>query len=76
MEAANPVKDGKVEFDEAAIERREDAIVRNLLASESPVAVLMLGGDHDLAENLDRIGEGTVEYVTVQVEGHWKVTKP
>jgi hypothetical protein len=68
MEAANPVKDGKVEFDEAAIERREDAIVRNVLASESPVVVLMLGGSHDLGDNVP----GDVEVVRVQVKSHRK----
>ncbi len=72
LEAANPVKDGKVQFDESANERREDAIVRNVLASDSPAAVLLLGGGHDLADNVERIGGGQVEYVRVQVEAHKK----
>ncbi len=72
MKAANPVKDGKVQYDEAAIERREDAIVRNVLAAESSVAVLILGGGHDLSDNIERIGGGQVEYVRVQVEAHKK----
>ena len=68
MEAANPMKDGRVEFDDAATERREDAIVRNVLASESPVVVLMLGGSHDLGDNVP----GDVEVVRVQVKAHRK----
>ena len=70
MKAANPVKDGKVQFDETANERREDALVRNVLAAESSVAVLILGGGHDLSDNIERIGGGQVEYV--QVEAHKK----
>lgn len=73
LEAANPVKDGKVQYDEAANERREDAIVRNVLASESPVSVLVMGGGHDLTDNVERIG-GQVEYVRVQVNAHRKAT--
>lgn len=72
LEAANPVKDGKVQWDEDADERREDAIVRNMLAGESPVAVLILGGGHDLSDNVERIGGGEVEYVRVQVKAHVK----
>jgi hypothetical protein len=72
MEAANPVQGGQVQVDEAANERREDTIVRNVLASELAVAVLILGGDHNLADNLQRIGGGQVEYVRVQVEAHKK----
>ena len=70
MEAANPVKDGRVKFDTTAIERREDAIVRNVLAAKSRVSVVVLGGSHDLAEDIERIGGGEVEYVRVEVEAH------
>jgi hypothetical protein len=72
LEAANPVKDGQVQWNEAANERREDAIVRNVLAEESAVAVLVLGGGHDFSDNVERTG-GEVEYVRVQVEAHRKV---
>jgi hypothetical protein len=44
------------------------AIVRNVLASESPVVVLMLGGSHDLGDNVP----GNVEVVRVQVKAHRK----
>ncbi len=72
MEAANPIKDWKVQFDEEANERREGAIVRNVLASESPVVVLVLGGGHDLSNSVEAIGGGAVEYVRVQVKAHRK----
>ncbi len=67
-----PFRIDEVRFDNTANERREDAIVRNVLASESPVAVLILGGGHDLSDNVERIGGGQVEYVRVQVDAHKK----
>jgi hypothetical protein len=42
-------------------------IVERLLASGKPV--LVVGGDHDLMDNLERIGGGA-EYVRVQVQAH------
>jgi len=50
LDAADPVKDGKVEFDEAAVRRREDAIVKLLL--KQPESVVVLGGSHDLTSRL------------------------
>lgn len=67
FEAAIPVRsDGKVVFDKKADERREDAIVRNLLKGSivrnllkgSGVVVIVLGEDHDLSDNLRRLGPG------------------
>lgn len=56
FEAADPVRaDGTVVFDKKADEARENAIVRNLLKSDG-VAVIVLGGAHDLADNLKRVG--------------------
>ncbi|MEQ9009518.1 MAG: hypothetical protein RLP12_16680 [Ekhidna sp.] len=55
FEAAKPVRsDGKVKFDMKANERREDAIVRNLLKG-SRVVVITLGKDHDLHDNIRRL---------------------
>lgn len=71
LEAANPVKeDGQVKFDIGANERREDAIVRNLLAAGLPVKVLVLGGAHDLADNLKQSGHEDVEYVRVELKAY------
>lgn len=66
MEAANPVRDdGKVVFDKEADERREDAIVDNLLKG-SGVVVITLGEDHDLRDNLKRLSK-KVHYRRVKV---------
>lgn len=34
---------------------------------------VILGGGHDLSDNIERIGGGQVEYVRVQVEAHKKL---
>ena len=66
FEVANPVRsDGKVIFDKMADERREDAIVSNLLKG-SGVVVIVLGEDHDLTDNIKRLGP-SVEYRRVGV---------
>lgn len=49
--AANPVNDdGTVTLDENAIEQRQDAIVKMLAANNA--SLIILGGGHDLANNL------------------------
>jgi len=66
LEAANPVgKDGSVRFDADANERRESAIVRRLLKA-GPVAVIVLGGGHDLSDNVP-FG---CEYIRLQTRRH------
>jgi len=51
-EAANPVQaDGRIVFDENANEARGDAIV-NTMMKASGTAVIVLGGAHDLSDNL------------------------
>ncbi|QDU08150.1 hypothetical protein [Gimesia aquarii] len=58
FEAANPVRsDGKVVFDKKADEKREDAIVRNLLKG-SGVVVITLGENHILGDNIQRLSPG------------------
>jgi hypothetical protein len=56
FEKANPLKDGKVEIDHEEQERREDAIVRNLLKQQGTV-YLVLGGAHDLSDNIKRLSK-------------------
>ena len=70
-EAANPVVDGQVQWDDEANEGREDAIVRKLL--ERPVSVVILGGGHDLSDNIERLAPacGYVRVETHQVR--WAV---
>lgn len=52
LEDANPIgSDGTVRIDVEANERREDAIVWRLLRA-GPVSVVVLGGVHDLSDNV------------------------
>lgn len=62
--AADPVKAGNLEFDEAANKAREDAIAKLLLAQKE--SFIILGGEHDLSDNLP----ATVEYVRVTLEAY------
>ncbi|MFT4559144.1 MAG: hypothetical protein ACI92S_004534 [Planctomycetaceae bacterium] len=51
-EAANPVlADGRIVFDEKANKAREDAIVKRMMKA-SGTAVLVMGGAHDLSDNV------------------------
>ena len=63
--AANPVQDRRVVFDEKANEAREDSIVRSLLGA-SKTAVLVLGGAHDLSDNV----QARIELIVLTVKGH------
>lgn len=72
LEAANPVgNDGTVRFDAEANERREDVIVRKLLAA-GPVAVVVLGGGHDLSDNVPE----DFEYVQVVTKQYRRAVEP
>jgi hypothetical protein len=51
--AANPLKSGSVEIDPAANEQRESAFCKTVLARDK-VAVLILGGAHELIDNVPR----------------------
>lgn len=69
--ASNPLnEDGSVTLDQEKIEAREDAQVR-LLLDGGPVAVIILGGAHDLSDNLERLSGGAAEYIRVEVKA-WK----
>lgn len=66
---ASPVKAGRVKFDEKVNEAREDAIVRNLI-KQGGVWVLILGGGHNLSDNVRRVGKGDCEYIRVTTMGY------
>jgi hypothetical protein len=69
FEAANPVgKDGSVTLDAKKNERREDAQVRNLLKG-GPLVVVVLGGAHDLTDNIIRLADEKCRYVSVTTHG-------
>jgi hypothetical protein len=65
---ANPVKGTQIVFDEKANEKREDAIIRTLLSH--PVSVIILGGDHDLADNVRPLGGRSCELIVVTPKGN------
>ena len=72
---ANPVgEDGKVTFDEKLNEAREDAIVRQLLKG-GPIAVVILGGGHDLSDNAAKISSDTCEVITVSTKAYRAVAE-
>lgn len=54
-----------VVFDKKLEEKREDAIAKNLLKADG-VAVIILGGGHDLSENIKRAG-GSCQHERVAV---------
>jgi len=62
-----PIKDGKLVLDQKVIEAREDAIVRNLLKRGGD-CLLVLGGAHDLTDNIRRLSNDC-GYVVVTPKG-------
>jgi hypothetical protein len=63
-----PLEDGKLVLDRKVIEAREDAIVRNLL-KEQGTLYLVLGGAHDLSDNIKRLSK-TCGYIVVTPKGY------
>ena len=49
------------------IEAREDAMVKKMLDG-GPFAFVVLGGGHDLSDNIERLGGGSCEYLTVETK--------
>lgn len=73
LDAANPVKaDGTIEFNPAADIAREDDMARRLLAS-TPIVIAVLGGEHDLADNLAKFST-THEYLTRETPKYRQLT--
>ena len=62
---AKPISpSGGVKLDPVKIEARHDAQVKALM-KEGPVAVIVLGGAHDLSSSVQRLGGGNCEYLRV-----------
>ena len=57
--------DGKITLDAKAIEARQDAQVRAMI-DKGPFALCILGGAHDLADNVKRLAGGRCELVVVE----------
>ncbi|MAX38773.1 MAG: hypothetical protein CME33_19625 [Gimesia sp.] len=73
FEAANPVgKDGKVRIDKNAEEKREDEMVKLLMKGEG-ISVILLGGGHDLTDNLKRMKVDSVLYFRVSGKQYERV---
>lgn len=60
--------DGELTFAGRANDERQAAIVKRLLAS-GPLAIVMLGGGHDLSEQVRQLSGGRCEYLRVRVSG-------
>ena len=71
-DAANPLRDGKVEFNKSATEARHDAQVRRM-RDGPPVAIIVLGGAHDLSESIQRLRDSSVEYLRLTSEAFREV---
>ena len=64
-DAADPVtEDGMVTLDQDRIEARQTAQAKRLLAG-GKFSLIVLGGAHDLSDNLDRLSGGQAEYIRV-----------
>ena len=69
-EAADPVaEDGTVVLDYDKIEARQDGQVRTLLKAGA-FAFVILGGAHDLQDNITRLAGGDCEYVVVTTRAY------
>lgn len=68
LQRANPVaEDGGVKLDKEVIEARQDAQARAMI-EDGKFALAILGGAHDLSDNLARLTGGTCEYITVTTQ--------
>lgn len=75
LDAANPIAaGGLIQFNAQKIQARRDAIVTNVL-NEGPCALLILGGEHDLTDNVRRVSGGTCEYIRVTLKRYKEVSE-
>ncbi|MEQ8852785.1 hypothetical protein [Gimesia sp.] len=75
FEAANPVgKDGKIQIDEKAEEKREDEMIKILLKGQG-IKVIVLGGGHDLSDCLKRMKLDSVQYLRLSSKGYQRIVK-
>ena len=74
-EETNPLsEDGHIELDPETIEAREDAMVKKMLDG-GPFAFVVFGGGHDLSDNIERLGGGTCEYLTVETGWYSRLSR-
>lgn len=73
LEKSDPVtSDNKTRLEQAKKEKRQDAIVRNALKA-GPFVLLVLGGEHDLTESVNRFGQGKCEYIRVTTKRYREI---
>ncbi|WP_145096467.1 hypothetical protein [Anatilimnocola aggregata] len=69
---ANPVtSEGKVVFDDAANDERQDAIAKRIIDAREPVSLIVLGGGHQLSDNFKRSSRTNVQYERIELPA-WK----
>lgn len=74
FKSANPIaQDGTVQFDVETKEKREDEMVK-ILRKGQGISVIVLGGGHDLTDNLERIKLESVQYYRLRTNHYKKVT--
>ncbi len=67
---SNPATpDGRIELNREAIEARENAHVKKLLRREG-LSLVVLGGGHNLADNVRELVDGNCQYITVETNWH------
>ena len=75
LEKASPIMpSGGVKLDPVKVEARHDAQVQ-LAMKEGPVAVIVLGGSHDLTGSIQRLGGGNCEYLRVTTKSYREIGK-
>ncbi|WP_339685939.1 hypothetical protein [Gimesia maris] len=74
FKSANPIgENGKIKVNQEAEEKREDEMLK-ILRKGQGINVIVLGGGHDLTDNLDRMKLDSVQYVRVATNRYKKVT--
>lgn len=72
FKTANPIGgNGKIQFDEKAEEKREDEMLK-ILRKGQGINVIVLGGGHDLTDNLERMELDSVQYIRVATNSYEK----
>jgi hypothetical protein len=75
LDAAKPAQvDGRLVFDKDKVKEREEAMVKNALAKDA-VAVIILGGSHDLTASVQRVGPPWTEYLRVTVKAYQELAR-
>lgn len=73
--AAMPFRaDGSYHFNPEAHEKREDAMIKCIMDRGDMDAVIVLGGGHDLTNNIQRLGK-SCQYIRVVTKKFWEFSE-